>query len=456
MNIIIMLLLISLLILVHELGHFLAARFFGIKVDKFGFGLPFGPTLFRGKLGDTEILVHALLLGGYVSFPDDETDCDLPKDSPERFSNKPIGQKAVVVSAGVIANVLCAIFLVLLTAMIWHKLPSGKYDIFVTKIVAPKDASIYKSGIQPNDKIYEINGSEITLPYQVNKYAELSKKFDGKISDEDYRQNLKTLEAKNPTVINSNEPLKKGTKINLVKPHDEADIHLNKNVLLGLEQYKSNEIKLDNKQIELRDKYSGKNEYIADGNTSLDDLARALSDTQKPLHIVVLRNGEKVHLKTVYSNEKGLIGIQQRIDEVLIPTKNPAQVVMASADYLWTNTELMILGLFKLFTGQIPMKDLHGIVAITKLGGDVIQYQGLFKGLLLTAIISLNLAIINLLPIPALDGGHLLFLTIEKIKGKPLDEKIIEKIGNIGFTLLLILMFVIIFNDIFALVTKKI
>lgn len=451
-----MLLLISLLILVHELGHFLAARFFGIKVDKFGFGLPFGPTLFRGKLGDTEILVHALLLGGYVSFPDDETDCDLPKDSPERFSNKPIGQKAVVVSAGVIANVLCAIFLVLLTAMIWHKLPSGKYDIFVTKIVAPKDASIYKSGIQPNDKIYEINGSEITLPYQVNKYAELSKKFDGKISDEDYRQNLKTLEAKNPTVINSNEPLKKGTKINLVKPHDEADIHLNKNVLLGLEQYKSNEIKLDNKQIELRDKYSGKNEYIADGNTSLDDLARALSDTQKPLHIVVLRNGEKVHLKTVYSNEKGLIGIQQRIDEVLIPTKNPAQVVMASADYLWTNTELMILGLFKLFTGQIPMKDLHGIVAITKLGGDVIQYQGLFKGLLLTAIISLNLAIINLLPIPALDGGHLLFLTIEKIKGKPLDEKIIEKIGNIGFTLLLILMFVIIFNDIFALVTKKI
>ena len=74
MNIIIMLLLISFLILIHELGHFMSARALGIKVDKFGFGLPFGPTLFKGKIGDTEILVHALLLGGYVTFPDDDTD----------------------------------------------------------------------------------------------------------------------------------------------------------------------------------------------------------------------------------------------------------------------------------------------------------------------------------------------------------------------------------------------
>ena len=85
MSIIIMILLLSLLILVHEAGHFFAARAFGIKVDKFGFGLPVGPTLFSKKVGDVEVLVHAFLLGGYVSFPDDEKNCDLPKDSPERF-----------------------------------------------------------------------------------------------------------------------------------------------------------------------------------------------------------------------------------------------------------------------------------------------------------------------------------------------------------------------------------
>ncbi|HIU85657.1 TPA: site-2 protease family protein, partial [Candidatus Spyradomonas excrementavium] len=146
MNVIIMILLISLLILVHEAGHFLAARMMGIKVDKFGFGLPFGPTLFEGQIGDTKILVHALLLGGYVSFPDDDENSEIPKDSSERFSNKPVWQRAVVISAGVIANVLCAIVLVVMTAIILHKLPAGKYDIYIAKIVAPKEAAIYKSG----------------------------------------------------------------------------------------------------------------------------------------------------------------------------------------------------------------------------------------------------------------------------------------------------------------------
>lgn len=186
MNVIIMILLISLLILVHEAGHFLAARMMGIKVDKFGFGLPFGPTLFEGQIGDTKILVHALLLGGYVSFPDDDENSEIPMDSSERFSNKPVWQRAVVISAGVIANVLCAIVLVVMTAIIWHKLPAGKYDIYIAKIVAPKEAAIHKSGMQTGDKILKINGSEIIYPFQVNKYAQMSKKtrrfcFSGKI-----------------------------------------------------------------------------------------------------------------------------------------------------------------------------------------------------------------------------------------------------------------------------------
>ena len=125
MNTIIMLFLISLLILVHELGHFFAARIFGVRVSKFGFGLPIGPTLFKTKWGNTEILIHAFLLGGYVSFPDDEEKEEeakkavkeklgepakedmqkenkediLPMDSPERFRNKKPWQKAVIVSA---------------------------------------------------------------------------------------------------------------------------------------------------------------------------------------------------------------------------------------------------------------------------------------------------------------------------------------------------------------------
>ena len=160
MSIFIMILLLSLLILVHEVGHFIAARAYGIKVEKFGFGLPVGPVLFKTKLGETEILVHALLLGGYVSFPDDEKDSDIPLDSDQRFINKPTWQRAVVVSAGVVANVLCAFALVFLVALFTKQLPSGNYEIYTKSISAPKEASIWKSGLEIGDRILNINGCD--------------------------------------------------------------------------------------------------------------------------------------------------------------------------------------------------------------------------------------------------------------------------------------------------------
>lgn len=138
MSIIIMILLLSFLVLVHEAGHFLAARVLGIKVSKFGFGLPIGPTLWSKKVGDIEVLVHAFLLGGYVSFPDDEKDTDLPKDSKDRFLNRPVWQRMIVISAGVIANVITAFFLVLITSLVWGKLPSSDFQVYINNIVAEK------------------------------------------------------------------------------------------------------------------------------------------------------------------------------------------------------------------------------------------------------------------------------------------------------------------------------
>ena len=136
-------------------------------------------------------------------------------------------------------------------------------------------------------------------------------------------------------------------------------------------------------------------------------------------------------------------------------TNTPKEVVVNSLDYLWRSTKLMVLGLWQLVTGKIPVNEMHGIIAITKVGSDIIETYGMLNGLLLTAIISINLAIINLLPIPALDGGHLMLLALEKILGRELDEKITEGIGKFFFLLLIILMVYVIFNDIFALVTHK-
>lgn len=362
-SILIMLALISLLILVHELGHFLAARMFGIRVSKFAFGLPFGPTLYRRKFGDTEFLVHAFLLGGYISFPDDEEKDDtkeekgegggLPADSPLRFKNKKPWQKAVVVTAGVFANVVCALFLVMFAAGVYHKLPSGDSEVYINEIVKENNASnIEQKGVRPGDRVLSVNGVKIGSSYAF---------------------------------------------IRMVQEYGD-----------------------------------------------------------KPLEIKLKRDGQEIYLKDVQTDKKtGLLGVKLESKEVYVSTATPKAIVWESSKYVYKSTEGMLVGLWQLFTGKIPASEMHGIIAITKIGGDIIESHGMLNGLLLTAIISLNLAIINLLPIPALDGGHLLFIFLEKVFGKRLNEAVVDKIANTCFMLLILLMVFVVFNDVFALVTKK-
>ena len=115
----------------------------------------------------------------------------------------------------------------------------------------------------------------------------------------------------------------------------------------------------------------------------------------------------------------------------------------------------MLKGLWYLFTGKVSMSDMHGVIAVVKIGGDIIASKGILNGILLTAMISINLAIMNFLPIPALDGGHVMFLLIEKITGKKPSKELGDKITNFFFMLLILLMVAICYNDIFALITKK-
>lgn len=452
MSVIIMILLIGLLILVHELGHLGAALLFKVKVDKFGIGLPIGPTLWEKKVGNITLVVHAFLFGGYVSFPDDDKDSDLPKNSPDRLMNKPIWQRAIIFSAGVIANVICAYVLVLLTAALWHNMPSGKFDIYVNDIVAPKEASVWTSGLKKGDKIIEINGSEINSKYGLNLYALYSASFDGKTSKLLPEQNYEQLKKLNPA-FKEDEIIPQGLIVKIpAQIQKEEKIKLSQNVLNAIELYKPDEVKLSENQIKLRDKIQDKKFIEADGTFTLKDLAFALSDNQKPLDIKVLRNGEIVALKTVYSDKEGLIGITIDRKEKLIPITGVKSAFSASYNYLYNETKSMLIVLKQLFTGKIPLKNMHGVVLITKMGGDIISSEGIFYGILLTAVISMNLAILNILPIPALDGGHLLFLLIEKIQGKPVDEEISNKIMTVFFSLLILLLVFVLFNDIYVLV----
>ena len=452
MSTIIMILLISILILVHEAGHFFTARMFKMKVDKFGIGLPIGPTLYEKQFGDVTLIIHAFLFGGYVSFPDDDKESDVPKDSDDRILNRPIWQRAIVFSAGVTANVICAFVLVLLTAALWQNLPSGKFDTYVREISAPKEASVWQSGLQVGDKIVKVNGSDIDTKYGLNLYAMYSASFDGKASRFNVEKNYDLLKQINPglqrdELISENVIVK--LPQNIVK---EEKVQLSKNILNVVELYKNNDETLSENQTKLRDEIKGKTFVESDGTFTLNDIAWALSDTEKPLDITVIRNGEPVELNTVYSDSNGLIGISIERKEKLVKITGVASAFKSSYNYLYNETKSMLMVLGQLFTGKIPLKNMHGVVLITKVGGDIISQDGIFYGILLTAVISMNLAILNILPIPALDGGHLLFLAIEKIKGRPVDEELSGKIMSVFFILLMLLLILVLFNDIYVLV----
>lgn len=453
MSIVIMILLLSLLILVHEAGHFMAARAFGIKVDKFGFGLPIGPTLYKTKVGDIEILVHAMLLGGYVSFPDDEKDCSLPMDSPERFANKPIWQRVVVVSAGVIANVICGILLVILVATVSGKLPSGSYEVYSGEISAPKTASIWQSGLEVGDRILKANNCEINNVYSFVTIVKNSAEHNGYITQDVLEQNYTKLKELNPGLV-KDELIPEGITIRLPKEVSLETITLDKYTAKGAKYFKHKGEKFDDKLNDLVKIVSGKTTYTSDGQYSMYDVAKALSNGKHPVIMTVERNGQEITLNPVYPDEKGLIGIGLMTQQTMIETKTPGKIISAGWTYLWDNTYIMMYSLGQLFTGNIPLRDMHGVVAITKIGGDMIEKNGKSSGILLAALISMNLAILNILPIPALDGGHLMFLTIEKIIGKPVDEKVIEVISTIFFSLLIILMIFVVFNDITLLIRK--
>lgn len=472
MSQLIMILLISLLVLVHEIGHFIAARIFGVRVTRFGIGMPVGPSWKLFKWGHTVFYIHAFLFGGYVSFADDEPEpsepmCDctrqekartevceeiLPPDSPELYENKTIAQKLVIVSAGVIMNVIFAIVLVMLAAAHYHKLPASSQNIFADSFASKITSNIQNSGLQKGDKIDKINGQKINTFYQLTFFAKNSKLFDDYAQKDLVQKNLEELKKLNPKLENK---IKAGQTLILPAAKPENPLEINENVLKGLEKYKKDGIELNKAQIELRNELYGKKSYTFKTNASPEEVALSLSDTYKPLKITVLREGKEITLKNVIVDKEGLLGVLLKIEDVYTETKTVKQIVVKSLDYLYSTTSTMLFSLFQLITGKVSASDMHGVIAVVKVGGDIIASKGMLNGILLTAMISINLAIMNVLPIPALDGGHIMFLLIEKFTGKKPGRETAEKINNFFFILLIILMISICYNDIFALVTKK-
>ena len=467
MNQLIMIILISILVLVHEIGHFIAARIFKVRVTRFGIGMPIGPSWKLFKWNNTVFYLHAFLFGGYVSFAEpekqekeDETNNTntesneefLPVDSPELYENKTIMQKLIIVSAGVIMNIVFAILLVMFAATYFHKLPASMQNIYVDSFSDKITSNINQSGIIKGDKFSKINNQKINSLYQLTFFAKNSKLFDDYAQENLVNENLKELKELNPNLTNE---IKENTTIKLPTPKAENPLKVNENVLKGLEKYKKDGIELTKNQIDLRNELYNKKTCKLKTPSTLNDVAIALSDTYKPLSITILRNNKEFTFNNIIVEKQGMLGVLLKIEDVYTETKTPKQIIIKSIDYLYTTTTTMLYSLWQLITGKVSASDMHGVIAVVKVGGDIIASKGMLNGILLTAMISINLAIMNFLPIPALDGGHVMFLLIEKFTGKKPDREFSEKINNFFFMLLIILMISICYNDIFALITKK-
>ena len=216
------------------------------------------------------------------------------------------------------------------------------------------------SGLKEGDKVVEINGSPVDSAYAFQLYAIKSRKFDGLVS---VKNTLSAIQKLNPK-ISATDFIPEGKVIKLPKTQPEAAVSMTDDMLRGYERITDNKIALNDSQIKLRKALQGEKTYKADGNTTLVDLAFALSDTACPINIKVERDGKILELAPIYSTETGVVGVKLDKKRVFIETKNLKTAMVESCNYLYSQTKMLLKGLWQLFTGKVPLENMHGVVAV--------------------------------------------------------------------------------------------
>ncbi|MBK1989889.1 RIP metalloprotease RseP [Sphaerospermopsis aphanizomenoides BCCUSP55] len=331
---------LAILILVHELGHFVAARSQGIYANRFSLG--FGPILLKYQGSQTEYTIRAFPLGGFVGFPDDDPDSDIPPNDPNLLRNRPILDRAIVISAGVIANLIFAYLVLALQLGIVGIPQDFQYQPGVIVKPVNEQTVAYQAGIREGDIILSVNGQELA-------------------------------------------------------PGNDSTLFLTKEIQTHPNQQINLKIQRQNQEIPL---------------------------TLTP---------------KLGADGKGLVGIELGPNGAAVYRRpqNPIEIFTVAANRFQQLFIGTIKGFGQLVTNfQQTVGQVSGPVNIVKIGAKLAADNSA-NLLSFAAIISINLAVINILPLPALDGGQLAFLLIEGLLGKPLPAKIQEGVMQTGLVLLL-------------------
>jgi membrane-associated protease RseP (regulator of RpoE activity) len=342
---------LAVLIIVHESGHFIAARAQGITVTRFSIG--FGPVLWKYQGKETEYALRAIPLGGYVAFPDDELDEEIAADDPGLLKNRPVLDRAIVISAGVIANLIFA-YLLMLTQLGWVGIPElqPQPGVLVSEIAQDVSSAAAQAGLKAKDVVIGVNG--------------------------------KTLDAGMGAVQSLMSVIKESP---------------NKAVNLDVQR--------------------------GDQVLSLFVTPKSTADQVPRIGVKLGPNGTVIRKKA---------------------TSIPKLFGTAAAEFQSVVIQT-VQGFGQLITHfQETATQVSGPVAIVAIGADIARTD-VSRLLQFGALISINLAVINILPLPALDGGQLVFLIVEAFRGKPLPDEVQQGVMQTGLFLLLGLGMFLIVRD---------
>ncbi|MBU2997700.1 RIP metalloprotease RseP [Cellulophaga baltica] len=423
-------LIISILVILHELGHFIPAKYFKTKVEKFYLFFDVKFSLFKKKIGETEYGIGWLPLGGYVKIAgmiDESMDTDQMAQEPQpwEFRSKPAWQRLIIMLGGVTVNFFLAwiIYTMLLVTKGDTYIPADslKYGILVDSIGE-------KIGLKTGDKILSIDG-------------EKSKKFSDATLD--------ILLADNVTVDRN------GEKVTFAVPDEGIKDVLatqGKN-FLGFRQ-RAIIAKVMPNTVAEKAGFQANDQIIAVNNNTVtywNEFTKVIrGSVNKPLNIVVNRNGGEAIINLTVP-EEGAIGVQLSTDDVVV-TDDYSFLAAIPAGFSET---------IKVLSKQIKQfkiifkpkteayKSVKGPIGIVSMMPESFDWMFFWNFM---AMFSVWLAFVNLLPIPALDGGHVMFLLYEMITGRAPSEKVLERGQIIGFVIIMGLMAVIFGNDIWNII----